>query len=57
MNVTSRIEGQTAVDEILIADATRQHLPEGVFRLGEPREISAKGIEDLIRTYPVLGMH
>ncbi|MEK9655635.1 MAG: adenylate/guanylate cyclase domain-containing response regulator, partial [Halieaceae bacterium] len=57
MNVTSRIEGQTAVNEILIAEATRQQLPEGLFRLGEPREISAKGIEDLILTYPVLGLH
>ena len=56
MNVTSRIEGQTEVDEILIAEATRQLLPEGVFRLGEPREIIAKGIEDSIHTYPVLGL-
>jgi adenylate cyclase len=56
MNVTSRIEGQTEVDEILIAEATRQLLPEGVFRLGEPREIIAKGIEDSILTYPVLGL-
>ena len=57
MNVTSRIEGQTADDEILIAEATRQLLPEGIFRLGEPRAIIAKGIEDSILTYPVLGLH
>ena len=44
------------MDEILIAEATRQLLPEGVFRLGEPREIIAKGIEDSILTYPVLGL-
>ena len=56
MNVTSRIEGQAAVNEILIAEATRQLLPDGVFRLGEPREIFAKGIEDSILTYPVLGL-
>jgi adenylate cyclase len=56
MNVTSRIEGQTEVDEILIAEATRQLLPEGIFRLGEPREIIARGIEDSILTYPVLGL-
>jgi len=56
MNVTSRIEGQTAVNEILIAEATRQQLPEGIFQLGEPREIFAKGIEDSILTYPVLGL-
>jgi class 3 adenylate cyclase len=56
MNVTSRIEGQAAVNEILIAEATRQLLPDGVFRFGEPREIFAKGIEDSILTYPVLGL-
>ncbi|MDG2461153.1 MAG: adenylate/guanylate cyclase domain-containing protein [Luminiphilus sp.] len=56
MNVTSRIEGQTDTDEILIAAATRDHLPDGIFILGEPRELLAKGIEDAIVTYPVLGL-
>jgi len=56
MNVTSRIEGQTDTDEILIAAATRDQLPADVFILGEPRELVAKGIEDAILTYPVLGL-
>jgi len=56
MNVTSRIEGQTDTDEILIAAATRDQLPPDVFILGEPRELVAKGIEDAILTYPVLGL-
>jgi class 3 adenylate cyclase len=56
MNVTSRIEGQTDTDEILIAAATHDMLPADVFILGEPRELVAKGIEDAILTYPVLGL-
>jgi class 3 adenylate cyclase len=56
MNVTSRIEGQTDNDEILISDATCQALPEGIFDLGEPRELVVKGIEDRILAYPVLGL-
>jgi len=54
--VTSRIEGQTNNDEILISDATRQALPEGIFDLGKPRELVVKGIEDHILAYPVLGL-
>ncbi len=56
MNVNSRIEVQTDKDEILIAAATRDQLPADVFILGEPRELVAKGIEDAILTYPVLGL-
>ena len=56
MNVTSRIEGQTNNDEILISDATRQALPKGIFDLGKPRELVVKGIEDHILAYPVLGL-
>jgi len=37
MNVTSRIEGQTAVMRFSISDATRQHLPDGLFDWGAPR--------------------
>jgi len=55
MNVTSRIEGQTHHDEILISDATRQALPDNIFELGEPRELIVKGIEDHILAYPVVG--
>jgi class 3 adenylate cyclase len=56
MNVTSRIEGQTHKDEILISDATRQALPDDVFDLDEPRELVVKGIEGHILAYPVLGL-
>lgn len=56
MNVTSRIEGQTNNDEILISDATHQALPKGIFDLGKPRELVVKGIEDHILAYPVLGL-
>ena len=56
MNVTSRIEGQTHNDEILISDATRQALSDDIFELGEPRELIVKGIEDHILAYPVLGL-
>jgi class 3 adenylate cyclase len=57
MNVTSRIEGHTENDEILISDATRQALPENIFELGEPRELIVKGIDDHILAYPVLGLN
>ena len=56
MNVTSRIEGQTENDEILVSDATRQHLPEHLFDWGKPRELVVKGIEGSILAYPVLGL-
>ena len=56
MNVTSRIEGQTDNDEILISDATRQALSKDIFELGEPRELVIKGIADHVLAYPVLGL-
>ena len=56
MNVTSRIEGQTHHDEILISDATRQALPDNIFELSEPRELVVKGIDDHILAYPVVGL-
>jgi class 3 adenylate cyclase len=56
MNVTSRIEGETNPDEILISAATRKALPENAFSFGEARHLSVKGIVDAIVTYPVLGL-
>jgi class 3 adenylate cyclase len=56
MNVTSRIETHTMPNEILISDATRAQLPDQLFELGEPREVVAKGIEESILVYPVLGL-
>ena len=56
MNVTSRIEGETNPDEILISEATRKVLPENAFFFGEARHLSVKGIVDAIVTYPVLGL-
>jgi len=56
MNVASRIEGHTMPNEILISDATRQQLPSHVFELGEPRKMVAKGIEESILVYPVVGL-
>ena len=56
MNVTSRIEGETHPDEILISADTRNALPRHAFSFGEARHLSVKGIEDAIVVYPVLGM-
>ena len=56
MNVASRIETHTMPNEILISDATRAQLPDHLFELGEPREMVAKGIEESILVYPVVGL-
>jgi len=56
MNVASRIEGQAQPGEILISDATRQQLPAGLFKFGEPRALNVKGIEDQVLTHPLLGL-
>ena len=56
MNVTSRIEGETHPDEILISADTRSALPRDGFAFGEARHLSVKGIEDPIVVYPVLGV-
>jgi class 3 adenylate cyclase len=54
MNVTSRIEDQTAGGEILISDSTRQALC-GDFELGDSREINVKGIDETIRIHQLRG--
>lgn len=54
MNVTSRIEGQTAGGEILISDSTLSALT-GHYRLTGSREIQVKGIEESILVHRVAG--
>ena len=56
MNVTSRIEGETKPDEILISADTRNALPQEAFSFGTARHLSVKGIGDAIVAYPVLGV-
>jgi class 3 adenylate cyclase len=52
MNVTSRIEDIARRGEILIADSTRRALG-AAYRLGEPRELQAPGIDELIQVHPL----
>jgi class 3 adenylate cyclase len=52
MNVTSRIEDVARRGEILIAESTRQALG-AAYRLGEPRELQAPGIDELIQVHPL----
>jgi class 3 adenylate cyclase len=52
MNVTSRIEDIARRGEILIAESTRQALG-AAYRLGEPRELQAPGIDELIQVHPL----
>ncbi len=54
MNVTSRIEDHTAGGEILISDSTLQGL-RGAYRMGESREITVKGIDEVLRVHLVEG--
>ena len=54
MNVTSRIEDVAGPGEILIAESTRKALL-GSYRVGEPREINAPGIDETLRAYPLNG--
>ncbi len=56
MNVTSRIEEQTGVDEILIANATKKKLPQGTFKFGKSKELVASGLEEPILVHSVLGL-
>jgi class 3 adenylate cyclase len=54
MNVTARIESHVAGGEILISDGTREQL-RGSYRLGTPRELQVKGIEQSVVVHQVLG--
>ncbi len=55
MNVTSRIEDNTAGGEILISDSTRQGL-RSAFELSASREITMKGIDESLIVHPVRGV-
>lgn len=52
MNVTSRIEDATGPGEILISESTLVKLTSD-YTLGEPRTLSAKGIEEALVVIPV----
>lgn len=52
MNVTSRIEDATGPGEILISESTLVKL-SSCYTLGEPRTLSAKGIEEALVVVPV----
>lgn len=54
MNVTSRIEDVTAGGEILIAGSTLDEL-HNTYSVGDARELNVKGIDELLKVYPVLG--
>ncbi|MEM1113836.1 MAG: adenylate/guanylate cyclase domain-containing protein [Pseudomonadota bacterium] len=54
MNVTSRIEDQTAGGDIMAADSTINSL-NGPYRLGERREIQVKGIDQSLLIHQILG--
>ncbi|MEM1155236.1 MAG: adenylate/guanylate cyclase domain-containing protein [Pseudomonadota bacterium] len=54
MNVTSRIEDNTAGGEILISDSTLQALA-GAFETGRSKEINVKGIDQSIVIHQILG--
>ncbi|MEM8659647.1 MAG: adenylate/guanylate cyclase domain-containing protein [Pseudomonadota bacterium] len=54
MNVTSRIEDNTAGGEILISDSTLQALA-GSFETGHSKEINVKGIDQSIVIHQMLG--
>ncbi|MFK7829447.1 MAG: adenylate/guanylate cyclase domain-containing protein [Congregibacter sp.] len=52
MNVTSRIEDVAQRGETLIAESTRLALG-AAYALGEPREIKAPGIDEMLLVYPL----
>jgi class 3 adenylate cyclase len=54
MNLTARIEEVTAGGETLISQSTLSAL-QGQYLTGEQRELNAKGIDQAIIVYPILG--
>ncbi len=54
MNVTSRIEDNTAGGEILVSDSTLTSL-KGDFKVGTSQEINVKGIDESIVIHQILG--
>jgi class 3 adenylate cyclase/tetratricopeptide (TPR) repeat protein len=55
VNIGARLQQAAAPDEILAGDVTHQ-LARAAVEFGEPREISAKGADEAVEVYPVLGM-
>jgi adenylate cyclase len=55
VNLTSRIEDDARPHEILISEQTYRALNGDHFVAGESRTIKAKGIEELLTVYPIVG--
>ncbi len=55
VNLTSRIQGFTTGGQILISEATRQEL-EPILKQGQQMEFNAKGIEQPVAVFEVLGV-
>jgi PAS domain S-box-containing protein len=56
VNLASRLEGVAGADEVIISQATRDHLSD-VFKLEKRPSVKLKGIEKSIETYNVLGFN
>ncbi len=55
VNIGARLQQAAVPDEILAGGVTHQ-LARAVVEFGEPREIAAKGFDDAVEAYPVIGM-
>ena len=55
VNLASRIESDTVGGQVLISRATYD-LVKDAARVGEPRQVTMKGVSDPVTVYPVLGM-
>ena len=55
VNIGARLQ-QAAVPGEVLAGAVTQQLARAAVEFGEPREIAAKGFDDAIEVYPVIGM-
>ena len=55
VNLTSRIEDDARPQEILISEQTYRALNSDQFVAGKSRTIKAKGIEELLTVYPIVG--
>lgn len=55
MNLTARIEEVTAASETLVSDSTLSKL-QLKYRVGQRRELNAKGIDQAIVVHPILGL-
>jgi class 3 adenylate cyclase/tetratricopeptide (TPR) repeat protein len=55
VNIGARLQQAAVPGEILVGDVT-QLLARAFVEFGDPREIAAKGFDDAIEAYPVVGM-